>query len=372
MRHGIILAAVLGIAMLPAGVAHGAQLDAEITGDSSRLEPSFKFLRVVHVGGLEDGALSESMSDGTIEFAVSSSDADLSGLVAQINESIAGYGSTATVTDVRLHYKAAVARQADSASIEYSIEIVPTIRNHIAIDGTSVSIDSKWRGFVIDGPVVVETEQYGSLDVNSPAAALGAALPEYADAGILSIPLIDAGGISDMPLAKWDYLFDPTPIQRSADDYGYDGGGVVISQYSMGLCHIGTGLCSDREWTGAITLDKEYAVSAVESQDDAVIEIEGYTKIDPATEAIVITQGTEPVIGLQAMVMYGMSGAGAGGAAVFMLYSSRRSRSERGAGQTGIDPARLHVRETSLSAGGYRTNRGESYLAGPPQNRSPV
>lgn len=357
---------IMMLAVLSGSHAYGAQLDAEITGDSSDLEPSFKFLRVVSVEGLDGGRLSESFSDRTIEFTTDSHDSDLTGLIAQINESIRESDSLATVTDVVLVYKAIVSTQEDYATIEYNIEIIPTIRNHILLAGTSVSIDSKWRGFQIDGPVIVDTK-YGSFDVNRPASVLAAVLPQayedLLDADILSIPLLDASGILEMHLEKWDYLFDPTPIQKSADAYGYDGGGVVISQYSMGLCSITIDPCSDKEWTDSIVLDKEYTIRAVESRDDAVIAIDGYTRIDPRTELVVITQDTTPVVGFQSNIMYGMSAVGAGGAVVFFLFSSRKSRNDKGAGQTGIDPSQLYVRETSISAGGYRTNRGESYLA---------
>ena len=64
-----------------------------------------------------------------------------------------------------------------------------------------------------------------------------------------------------------------------------------------------------------------------------------------------------------AMVMYGMAGIATVGGAVMFVISDRKIKKEKNKGQTGINPAHLRSYETSTSAGGYKTNRGESYLA---------
>lgn len=368
MRYGVILVMILGV-ILSSNMAYGAQLEAEILNDASTLEPSFKFLRVIYVENLEGGDLDEMISDSTIKFEADSKDTDLSDLISQINKSLKESESIATVKDVKLTYQAIISKQKDSATIEYNIEITPTITDHIGIDvdRSSVFVDSKWRGFSIDEPIIIET-LYGNYDVNSPASVLKVVSPNaYAylkDVDVMLIPLIDASGILELPMSKWHYLFDPTAIQASKDEYGYKGN--LTSEYSMGECTIAIGTCDDREWSNTITLDKEYTVRAIESRDDAVISIEGYTTIYRGTEFIGVSEQREDSIqpgGFQTSVIYGMAIVGAIGAVVFFWFSNRKIKNEKDTGQTGIDPARLQARETSSSAGGYKTNRGESHLA---------
>jgi len=165
-------------------------------------------------------------------------------------------------------------------------------------------------------------------------------------------------------MSKWHYLFDPTAKQASAQDYGYKGS--VTSEYSMGECNIFIDVCDDRQWLDIISLDKEYTVRAIESRDDAVISIEGYTTINKDSEMFVITTQSADIrdveVGFQTSVIYGMATVGAIGAGVFFWFSNRKIKNEKNEGQTGIDPAKLRIQETSHSAGGYKTNRGEAYL----------
>ena len=51
------------------------------------------------------------------------------------------------------------------------------------------------------------------------------------------------------------------------------------------------------------------------------------------------------------------------------VISDRKVKKEKDKGQTGIDPAHLRSFETSTSAGGYKTNRGESYLVSEKKKR---
>ena len=139
----------------------------------------------------------------------------------------------------------------------------------------------------------------------------------------------------------------------------------------MGECNIGIGPCSDREWReDDLALDVKYSIRVVESSDDATIAIEGYVDssvVDDDVEVFLtslrsqVTQKPD-TDEFPAMVMYGMAGIATVGGAVMFVISDRKVKKEKDKGQTGIDPAHLRSYETSVSAGGYKTNRGESYL----------
>lgn len=363
-----ILVAVLAV-VFSSNLAYGAQMEVEILNGSSEIEPSFKFLRVVYIEDLQGGKLDNIITNGVVRFTADSENTDLSNLVSQISQSIADSGSSVRVTDVEINYQAMITKKINSATIEYNVEIIPTIADHVRFDGTSVIVDSKWRGFEITDPIIIHTEQHGGFDVNNPVSAIKALAPqayeELKDVDVLSIPLIDASGILELPMSKWHYLFDPTAIQQSVIDIGYTG--VLSSEYSMGECTIAIGVCDDRKWAETVSLDKQYTIRAVESRDDAVISIEGYTAIRKDSDDINVSPEPTKIEdvqgGFQTSVIYGMAGVGAVGAVIFFWFSSRKIKNEKNAGQTGIDPAALRVQETSYSSGSYKTNRGESYLA---------
>ena len=64
------------------------------------------------------------------------------------------------------------------------------------------------------------------------------------------------------------------------------------------------------------------------------------------------------------MIIFGMAGmAGIVGIGVFII-SEKKRKKDVGQGQTGIDPSKLRASGTNASAGGYQTNRGESYVVG--------
>ncbi|WP_316504820.1 hypothetical protein [Nitrosopumilus sp.] len=225
----------------------------------------------------------------------------------------------------------------------------------------------------IDEPVIVQTDSYGSFDVNNPRSALDVMIPDISeqlyDVAILELPLIDASQILSLPLYKWHSLFDNTAIIQGAVQYNYTGKN-VITHYSMGECNIEIGSCSDREWIeDNIDLDAKYSIRAIESRDDATIAIEGYvdsTVVDgiEVFQTNLKSQVTQKpdTDEFPATVMYGMAGFAAVGGAVMFVISNRKLKKDKDEGQTGVDPAHLKAYETSNSAGGYKTNRGESYL----------
>ena len=370
----LVLALVILSGFMPSAFA--AQLDAAILSGQESTEPSFQFLRVIYIEYPNGGEIAEPLrgQNQQISFAVDSQTSGADNLVSEINQNLESIPSNAIASDAKINYNAILQGHEDYAVIEYKVQLVPTITGHLITDEFEKStVDANWRGISIDNPVVIQTD-YGSFDVNNPKSALDVMIPDVSeklnDVTILQIPLIDASRILDLPLYKWHSLFDNTAIIPGAVEYKYTGKN-VITHYSMGECNIGIGPCSDREWIeDDLALDVKYSIRVVESSDDATIALEGYVDssvIDDDIEVFhtnlrsQVTQKPD-TDEFPAMVMYGMAGiATVGGAAMFVI-SDRKIKNEKDKGQTGIDPAHLRSYETSASAGGYKTNRGESYL----------
>jgi len=379
-RFLFVLALISG--MVP--YAHAAQLDAAILSEEDTIEPSFQFLRIIYIEYPEGGEFSELLRGKTqrVSFDADSSSGGMKEVVNLLNQNIRSIPSSAVVTDARINYQAVLQGNEKSAVIEYKVEIIPTITNHVLAKSFEKStVDANWRGMSIDSPATIQT-RYGLFDINNPRSALDVMIPDISeklkDVTILDLPLIDASGILSLPLDKWHSLFDNTAIIPGAVEYKYTGKN-VITHYSMGECSIDVGQCSDRQWTQEVKLDKKYAVRIVESRDDATIAIEGYVDSSHINGVEVFETSLRSVVTQKpdtdefpATVMYGMAGIAAVGGGVMFVISDRKLKKDRDEGQTGIDPALLTSYETSLSAGGYRTNRGESVLAPPKRSKMPI
>ncbi len=353
--------------------ASAAQLDASILSEEDSTEPSFQFLRVIYIEYEDNGNFSELLrgEKQTISFEAGSNTPGTDEIIANLNQNLRAISSNAIVTDVKIKYQAILQGNENSAVIEYKVQLIPTITNHVIAKSFEKStIDANWRGISIDGPLILQT-QYGLFDVNNPKSALDVMVPEISeqlkDVAILELPLIDASQILSLPLHEWHSLFDNTAIIPGAVQYNYTGEN-VITHYSMGECNIEIGLCDDREWIeNNIDLDAKYSIRAIESRDDASIALEGYAESTIINEIEVFQIDLRSSIESDAIefgviIMYGMAGFAVIGGAIMFVISNRKIKKDKNEGQTGVDPAHLRAYETSDSAGGYKTNRGESYL----------
>jgi len=368
----LILSVILLSGIMP--YASAAQLDAVILSGEDTAEPSFQFLRVIYIEYPNGGEISESLrgKNQTVSFTANNDTPGVDELVIQLNQNLMSISSNTVITDVQINYQAILQGNENYAVIEYKVELIPTITNHVLANAFEKStVDASWRGISLDEPVVLQTI-HGLFDVNNPKSALDAMIPNVSkkleDIAILELPLIDASGIMKLPLYKWHSLFDNTAIIPGAVEYKYVGEN-VITYYSMGECSIGVGPCDDKEWNEEIDLDEKYTIRIIESSDDATISIEGYVDTTSINGIEVFLINLDSVVtqkpdteGFPATVMFGMAGMAAIGGIVMFVYSNRKLKKDRNQGQTGVDPAHLRSYETSTSAGSYKTNRGESYL----------
>lgn len=364
--------------------ASAAQLDAAILSEEDSTEPSFQFLRVIYIEYPDNGDISESLrgKEQIISFEADLDTPGMDEIVTSLNQNLRTISSNATITDVKIKYQAILQGNENNAVIEYSIQLIPTITNHVLAKSFEKStIDANWRGISINDPMILQTS-YGIFDVNNPKSALDIMIPDIAeklsDVNILELPLIDASNILDLPLHKWHSLFDNTAIIPSSAIYNYTGK-YVITHYSMGECSIEVGPCEDRQWIQEVNLDKKYTIKIIESSDDATILFEGYVDTTHINGNEVFQTNLKSLVTQKpdtdefpATVMYGMAGMAAIGAVVMFVVSDRKIKKDKNEGQTGINPSRLISYETSNSAGSYKTNRGESFLASSPKSKTPL
>lgn len=363
-----------------------AQLDAKILVEDNTISPSFSFLRIIYIEYPEGGEIAQLLrgEDQNITFTADSNTPGMSELIDKINENLESLPSTVFVTDAMVNYQAILKGNQNSAVIEFKIKLIPTFINPIIKEqGDKRTIDANWRGLTLNSPLLFET-QNGTLDINNPKSAFDLMIPKVmekiknSNVEILELPMIDSSGILELPLYKWHYLFDNTAILAIIDQFNYTGKN-VLTPYSMGECNIFDGFCEDREWIQDVNLDKKYRIVIVESRDDASITIEGYSEPSSLGPIEVFeARLLEPVNDIPRpkpfpeAVMYGMAGMAVIGGIIMFFFSSRKLKKDRDQGQTGIDPSHLIAYETSNSAGGYKTNRGEAYLGNSNVSKMPV
>ena len=366
--HRIFFSVMLVLLMFPAfHLAYGAQLDAVIARDSEEFVPTFQFTRIITISHDGNSELQQLVKDGKVSFDIDSDNAPT--LISEINSELEKR-SLAKITGVSGTYLATVSSQERSIGIEYRLVITPTVQNHFVDD--LKTLDSQWRGFTLKNPIIVDSPTYGNYDINSPSSILKATSPESLDylratdaMGVMLIPIIDASGISELPLSMWESMFDPTARMSEADNFGFTGS--VITNYSMGICTVYLGLCKDNTISESFTVgDEQYLIRLVESQDDATIVLEGYVSESKIGQLEVFSiRDSAPSTGnendLQVIAMYAMAGIGVAVAVGFFVVSDKKTKGS-GTEQTGIDPSNLESMPISSSAGGYRTYRVTAQL----------
>jgi hypothetical protein len=215
----------------------------------------------------------------TISFSVNSSDSSngLTEILDQINNVLLSQKqSLVNFENATLDYRAAINGGPTTTTISYQVELHPTITNLVtASNGTSSAVlDVDWRSIVIDEPLIVNTEEYGQIDINHPIGGLEKMAPELADkiqnstlAPAFDTPILDFEELGSS-MNNWHFLFDATGAQAGAAGFGYsviEGGSEIVSIYSLGES-------SFREGTHTVK-----SISASADIDGVTVNLDGIT-----------------------------------------------------------------------------------------------
>ena len=382
----LFLTAIIAIGSITPVFASG-QLDVTIASDSDIALAKMTYQRTISINYSEGGKLADEFGGKImrISFHADSSNYGMSDLVSNINSVIAENGSVARVTDLNLDYLATMTGGTENLSVDYKIVLRPVVENFVLraySAGSPALVDIDWRGFGADGPVTINTLQYGDVEINipislferfSPSVAL--AIKSSPDVGAFYQDVMNADGIDQQPVGNWHFLFDPTGIQMDASQHGLSEeiAGSVVSNFTMGESSLREGIQIEKINEGQFTFDKSYSFKSIEASDNANVKVIGFATrevqsnsevfgISPtAPEGYATTSSGE----FPAAVLYGMAGAAAVGGAAIMMMSQRKLKKEKGHyQQTGIDPSQLTGVATSASSGGYQTVRGEAQVKG--------
>ena len=359
--------------------AFGAQMEFRMLPEEQNATATIKFQRTVFLEYEEGGQLADELRGKTASKVFSITSDEIRDRINYYLKNTAN--SDAVVTNVQMDYNAQLTGRGLNTSIDYKIVLTIDLQGHIIreFSGNSPAlVDMDWRGFVVNGPVDINVRGVDN-EINLPISYISQAAPSLYSAiqgseaeTILNYPLIDSSGIKAQPLGNWHFLFDPTGINVDAGTYGLSDelAGRVWSSYTMGESSLREGIQIEKVHEATFTADKAYTIRAIESADSANVHIGGFASVDVLQNSEVFGVSPTPPEGFATtstgefpvMIIYGMAGMAAiGGIGVFII-SERKRKKDEGQGQSGIDPSRLRAASTSTGAGGYKTNRGESYL----------
>jgi len=359
--------------------AYAAQMEFRMIPESETATVTMKFQRTIFLEYEEGGKLADELRGMKTSKVFSLNSEEIRDRINYYLKNEAN--SDAVVTNVQLDYDAQLTGRGLNTSIDYKIVLTLEIQGHMIrpmTDNSPGLVDMDWRGFLVEGPVDVNVRGVDN-EINIPISYIAQASPSLYSAvkgseaeEILNYPLMNATGIKAQPLGNWHFLFDPTGINADAATYGLSEelAGRVWSSYTMGESSIREGIQIEKVHEATFTADKLYVIRAIESADSANVHIGGFASVDVLQDSEVFGVSPTPPEGFATtatgefpvMIIYGMAGmAGIVGVAVFIISEKKRKKDE-GQGQSGIDPSRLRAASTSTGSGGYKTNRGESYL----------
>ncbi len=367
----IILASILVISSSSA--AWAAQMDARI---NPNLDESFfkvNYQKTVFIEYPNGGKLFDELhtKEWTVRGVADESDPGVQELIGRLNSKIQNDGSASSISALTVTYDFHLKGRNLNTSIDYKVILEGTLTDYVINkDQTKTLVDMGWRGLSVTDEIVID-----GVEINHPITILKESVYNILKGSeaeeILSTNLIDAEYIKDQPMTNWHFLFDPTGINVDASGFGLDESiaGFVVSHWTMGESSIREGRQVERVFEAEVNADQNYVVRSVQSADAANLSSIGFGALDSldGVEIIGVTPtapegfATTSTGEFPILIVYGMAGMAAIGGIAFFVFSNRALKNQETA-QTGIDPSRLTGYQTSASAGGYQTNRGEAQL----------
>jgi hypothetical protein len=354
-----------------------AQVDAKINPNSDTSPFSYNYQKTIFIEYPDGGKLFDELHDKewTVSGSADASNPGVQKLIDSINRKIQSDGSHAKISDLNVTYQVHLKGRNLNTSIDYKVILKGSLADYVITkDQVRTLVDMGWRGMSTNDSVIID-----GVEINLPISMIKDKEPAVYDIlsgteadTILSKPLIDADYILEQPMTNWHFLFDPTGINVDAGTFGLDESisGFVVSSWTMGESSLREGRQVERVFEAPVSADQNYVVRSVQSSDQGNIAAIGFGALDVLDGLEIAGITPTPPEGYQTTstgefpvtIVYGMAGMAAIGGIAFFIFSNRSLKNQK-IGQQGIDPSRLVSYQTSSSAGGYQTNRGEAQLA---------
>jgi hypothetical protein len=325
--------------------AYANQMTVFLVTDSDKADATFTAIRFITIQYSPGSQLSKQF-DGKNErvmFTVNSTEDGMSQLISTVNQVLrTEKQSPVQVENATLDYTASIRGEPDRVALAYKVVLKSNISKFVlersAEQGTAVDLD--WRGLDVKQPMILNTQNYGMINVNYPIGLLQATFPDFAGKllnsqakEVMNDPIFTFQEIG-APMERWHFLFDPTGSQAGAAGAGYieEGGAKVVSIFSLGESSFREGVQSAVEKNAQATIDgTQVSLHASTPPPSGQIQITGFARVAEAGRAgeiaFVSSQapaGTSTATGgfpIQVLlVLGGMMGA----VAIFVLLKARK------------------------------------------------
>jgi hypothetical protein len=324
--------------------AYANQMTGFLVTESDKADVIFTAIRFITIDYPAGSQLSQQF-DGKnerVNFTMNSTEDGMSQLISTINQVLrTEKQSPVQIENATLDYTASLRGEADRVALAYKLVLNSNISRFVLESNTEQGtiVDLDWRGLVLNQSIILDTKEYGMIDVNYPIGLLQGTYPDFAQkilnspvADIMNDPLFNFEEIGT-PMDRWHFLFDPTGSQAGAAGAGYieEGQSKVVSIYSLGESSFREGTHSAVEKEGVATIDgTQLRVHASTPPPSGQIQLTGFARTAQAGGgelAFVTSQapaGTATATGgfpIQVLlILGGMMGA----VAVFVLLKARK------------------------------------------------
>lgn len=331
-KRFLLGSAILGLLIFGTVAPIWATVDfnAYLPIEGTPINPEFKFTKNVAIDYSSGGKIKDALmgKNITVQFSdTSANNTSVKALMDAINSDfIADRKSTATISNLKLEYQVQIHGDDKRATIDYFLRLTPTLGGYILRNGSAsvqTVLDVSWMGFAIKNPVIIKTQQYGDLEINSLLGVIKNQLPDAytllngTPAGdALNLNLIDASPLVRYPIDKWNALFDPAYTLSETAGYGYAGQKVAVTGFAYGESDLYQGSLRPVNTELDFTTDSKYHLTIIERASsgtlDAAGHATGYTQNgDPAISTspqVAGGQSVQTAQGLSTTTIYAMAG----------------------------------------------------------------
>ena len=323
------------------------QMEAGVSPAKNAADASFTGDRIITLKYPANSTIAQILdgNKNSTSFSLNSSDSG-NGLVEILDEInnmlLSQKQSLVKFENATLDYRASVNGGPTTATISYQVELHPTITNLVtASNGTSSSVlDVDWRSIVLEEPLIVNTEEYGSIDINHPVGALEKLAPELSAkiqnttlAEAFNTPILDFEEFGSS-MNNWHFLFDATGAQAGAAGYGFsviEGDSKIVSIYSLGESSFREGTHTVKETSASADIDGvTVTVNGLTAPPSGQLQIGGFAQVQQSggTEHLFVSseapQGVATSTGgfpIQVLLIFGAMMAGV---AILVLVKARK------------------------------------------------
>ena len=331
-RRFLLASAILSLLVFGTVAPIWATVDfnAYLPIEGTPITPEFKFTKNVAIdysngGKIKDALMGKNM---TISFSdTSANNTSIKSFMEAINTEFAtDRKSTATISNLKVEYQVQINGDDKGATLDYLIKLTPTVNGYTLNKGggdVPTVLDISWMGFIMKNPVIISTQQYGDLDINSPIGVIQKQLPDVYNIlkgtpaeSPLSVNLIDASALVGYPIDKWNSIFDPAYTLSETAGYGYAGQKVAVTGFAYGQSDLYQGSLKAQNTDVDFTADSKYHLTIVERASSGTIDAAGHANgyMVQGTPAISTLAGVsssasvQTAQGLSTTTIYAMAG----------------------------------------------------------------